>query len=140
MLVRIGKKFAVLFFLILMFDLVLDLLSGIIDMTIELFHLIFDFFEYSIELLLEHVFNANHQESEVIIVNFALILALIGIYRISFFVPQLFRRLKKRIKGAWLKRKQREVDCWQALSLNRKIKVALTYFIGIFGILFMLTL
>jgi hypothetical protein len=140
MLLRIGKKFAVLFILLLMFDLVIDLLSGLIDMLIDLFHLILDAIEYSIELILEYFFNSNHQESDVIIVNFAIILALIGIYRLCLFIPLIYARLKKRIKTSCSNRKQKEIECWQSLSLNRKIKVALTYIVGISAILFMLTL
>ncbi len=140
MLTRIGKKFAILFVLLAMFDSVLDLLSGIIDLMIELFHLLMDAIEYSIELILEHLFNADHQESDVIIVNFAILLAIFGMYRVSFFIPQLYRGLKQKIKNACLKRKQKEIDCWHALSLSRKIKVGLTYFVGVSGILFMLTI
>ena len=140
MLIRISTKFAILFVIIFMFDSLLDLLSGIIDLVVELLHLLIEFFEYSFELLLEHILNADHHESEVIIVNFAIILGLYGIYRLCRVIPRLFVWLTRRTKAAWLKRKRREAAYWRALSLNRKIKVGTTYFIGVSCILFLITL
>ena len=140
MLIRISTKFAILFVLIFMFDTLLDLLSGLIDFVVEILHLVIEFFEYSIELLLEHVLNANHQESEVIIVNFAIVIGLYGTYRLCLVIPRLFVWLTRRTKAAWLRRKRRENDYWRALPLNRKIKIGTTYVIGISCILFLITL
>ena len=140
MLIRISTKFAILFVLISMFDSLLDLLSGLIDLVVEVLHLVIEFFEYSIELLLEHVLNANHQESEVIIVNFAIVIGLYGIYRLCRVTPRLFVWLQRRTKAAWLRRKRRESAYWRALPLNRKIKIGTAYFIGISCILFLVAL
>ncbi len=140
MLIRISTKFAILFVVIFMFDSLLDLVSGLIDLVIELLHLIIEFFEYSIESLLEHILNANHQQSDVIIVNFVIILGLYGIYRLCLVIPRLFNWSTRRTKAAWLKRKRRETAYWRALSLNRKIKVGTAYLIGISCILFFVTL
>ena len=140
MLIRISTKFAILFVIIFMFDSLLDLLSGLIDLVIELLHLVIEFFEYSIELLLEHVLNANHQESEVIIVNFTIVIGLYLIYRLCRVIPRLFNWLFRRTKAAWLRRKRRENAYWHALPLSRKIKIGTTYFIGISFILFLVTL
>ena len=140
MLIRIGTKFAILFVIIFMFDSLLDLLSGLIDLVIELLHLVIEFFEYSIELLLEHILNANHQESEVIIVNVAILVLLYLFYRLCLVIPRFFVWIMRRTKAAWLRRKRHETACWRAQTLNRKIKVGTTYFIGISCILFLITL
>jgi glucan phosphoethanolaminetransferase (alkaline phosphatase superfamily) len=109
MLIRISKKFVVLFILILMFDSLLDWLFGFIDIVVELIHIVIEFFEYSLEIFLEHIFNANHHESEIIIVNFVIIIALYGIYRFCFILPQFYIGIKRRIKVAWLRRKQAKI-------------------------------
>ena len=140
MLIRIGTKFAILFVIIFMFDSLLDLLSGLIDLVIELLHLVIEFFEYSIELLLEHLLNADHQESEVIIVNVAILVLLYIFYRFCLVIPRFFVWIMRRTKAAWLRLKRRETACWRAQTLNRKIKVGTTYFIGISCILFLITL
>ena len=140
MLIRISTKFAILFVIIFMFDSLLDLLSGLIDLFIESLHLVIELFEYSIELLLEHVLNANHQESEIIIVNVAILISLYLFYRFCLFIPRFFVWIMRRTKAAWLRCKRREAACWRAQTLNRKIKVCTTYFIGISCILFLITL
>lgn len=140
MFVRIGIKFVVLFVLIFLFDSLLDLLSGLIDMVLELFHLMIEAVEYSIELLLEHIFQSNHQQSEMIIVNLAIIIFLYAFYRFCLVLPRLYRWLKNKLKSACVKRQHREAECWHALSLNRKIKVLLAYLVGISCLLFFLTI
>lgn len=140
MLIRISKKFAVIYAVILMFDTIFDLFQGIIDIFIDLIHIIIEFFEYSIELLLEHILNADHQQSEIMIVNFAIVVGLYCLYKFCMVLPKLFIWLKRRIKAAWLRRKRRESAYWRSLSLNRKIKIYIIYCIGIFGLLFILTL
>ena len=140
MLIRISKKFAILFVVIFMFDSLLDLLSGLIDLIVESLHLVIQFFEYSFELLLEHILNANHQESEVIIVNVTILVLLYLSYRFCLVIPRFFVWIMRRTKAAWLRRKRREAACWRAQSLNRKIKAGTAYLIGVSCILFFVTL
>ncbi len=140
MVIRISKKFAVLFIIILMFDLLLEMLLETIELIAEFVHLIFEFFEYMLELMLEHIFHASHHESETIIINIAIILTLYGLYRYLHIAPNQFRSLKRRIKLNWLKRIRKESACWHSLSLNRKIKVSLVYLVGITATLFLLTI
>ncbi len=140
MLIRISKKFAILFVVILMFDSILDLLAGLIDLMIDLFHLVIEFFEYTLELLLEHIFNAHHHDSEVIIANITILLVIYLSIRFLLKLPNLLVRLQRKIKAAWLKRRQQEECNWKALPLERKIKIGAAYSVGILGVLFLLTL
>lgn len=140
MLIRISKKFAVLFIIILMFDLLLEILLEVIELIIEFVHLIFEFFEYMLELLLEHIFHSSHHESETIIINIAIILAFYGLYRYFHIAPHQFRSLQRRIKLNWKKHIRKETASWQSLPLNRKIKVTLVYLAGITATLFLLTI
>ncbi|MCF7970377.1 MAG: hypothetical protein K9L22_04340 [Methylococcaceae bacterium] len=140
MLIRISKKFATLFIVILMFDSILDLLTGLIDLLIELLHLVIEFFEYMFEVLLEHIFSAHHHESEIIIANITMALALYLLVRFFLKLPNLFVRLQRNLKAIYLKRKHREICNWRALSLERKIKISLTYSAGLSGFLFLVTL
>jgi len=140
MLIRISKKFAILFVVILMFDSILDLLAGLIDLMIDLFHLVIEFFEYTLELLLEYIFNAHHHESEVIIANITILLVIYLLVQFILKSPSLLIRLQSNMKSSWLKRKHQEECNWKALSLERKIKIGATYSVGVFGVLFLLTL
>jgi len=140
MLIRISKKFAILFVVILMFDSILDLLAGLIDLMIELLHLVIEFFEYSLEMLLEHIFNSHHHESEVIIANITIVLIIYLSIRFLLKLPNLLVRLQLKMKAVWLKRKHQEECNWKALPLERKIKIGAAYSVGVFGVLFLLTL
>ncbi|MBE0469230.1 MAG: hypothetical protein IBX55_06940 [Methyloprofundus sp.] len=136
MLIRISKKFAIIFVLILMFDFILDLLFGLLDLIIELIHLVIEFFEHSLEVLIEHIFHTDPHESEVILANLTMILLLYLIIRYFRVLPKLLIHQKQNIQASWLKCKRD----WRALSLGRKIKIGTAYSVGICGVLFLLTL
>ena len=76
MLKRIGGKFAVVFFLILISDTLLDWLLGLIDLLFEFLHIIIELVEYSFEVILEHTLHTDHYHNEVVIVNVAIIFSL----------------------------------------------------------------
>ena len=140
MLLRVSKKFAIIFSVILFFDVLIDLLSGAIDIALEALHLVINFFEYSFELLLEHILNANHHESEMIIVNGFILFAIYAVYRLIMLLPTLLRGWQRRLKLVWLLRKRRETDCWHHLSMKRKVEVCVVYSVGVFAVLFLFTL
>jgi hypothetical protein len=130
MLLRFGKQFAVLFFLILMFDSLLDWFFEFIDFTIELAHIFIELIEYSIEILLEHVLHTNHQESSTIIVNSAIIIAIYGAYRLFRATPRFLVRIKRNILAVWLRYLRRKSSYWRSLTLIHKIKLVSLYFFG----------
>jgi hypothetical protein len=140
MLIRISKKFAIIFVFILMFDSILDLLAALLNLMTELLHLVVEFFEYSFEILLEHIFNTHHHESEVILANLTILLLVFLFIRFCLKIPSLLTLLKLTIQSTWLKYRHRQVCHWQSLTLDRKIKTSALYSVGIFSLLFFLTL
>ncbi len=140
MLARISTKFAVLITVILLFDTIIDVIGTIVDFAIGIFHICIELIEYSLEMLIEHVLNANHHQSETIIVNVALLLALYLFYKFAFVTYKAAIRQKRRYQAAWIKRKRREAATWKVLTLVRKVEVVLTYLVGISLILFLITL
>ena len=140
MILRITKKFALLFGVIFLFDSIIDLLSTLLDISGDFLHLIINFFEYSFELLIEHISNASHHESEVIIVNVALVVGFYLFYRLLRWLPKLFHGFSRRIKLMWLRRQRKRKTYWHHIPLNRKIKICCVYTVGISAILFFLTL
>ncbi len=140
MVIRIAKKFVVIFVILFMFDFLLDLFSTLLDFFIEFLHIIIDFFEYSLELLLEHFLNSNHYESDVIIVNFVLLIATYAFFCLCLIMPRLYRWLRRRIKAIWLKRKRKNSVYWKSLALIRKVEIIATYCVGTLIILFFVTL
>ncbi|MCK5830275.1 MAG: hypothetical protein KAH20_08235 [Methylococcales bacterium] len=123
-----------------MFDTLLDGLIGVFDLAIELIHLGLDVIEYSIELILEYTIHTGHQESEIIIINSALIIMLYMLYRAFFAAPGICRRLIRKYKAARLLRKRRRASQWKSMLLASKIKLISAYIFGVFCLLFLVTL
>ena len=130
MLQRIASKYAVLFFVILMFDTLLDWFLGLTDLVLHLAHLFIEAIEYILELILSNVLQTTPQQSEMIIVNATIIIALYLTYRFMFAAPGLTIRVKQYFLSAWLRFINRESSCWRAMSLTHKIKWLSAYSVG----------
>lgn len=133
---RIGKRFALLFVFIFMFDTLFDWFLGIMDLLLEGVHIIIEAIEYSIELILENTLQTNHQDSEIIIVNGTIIISLFILYRLFLTIPKLYSLLCK----SWSHYIERKSSYWESISLSRKVKVVSTYCVGFTCMFFVLTL
>lgn len=136
MLTRISKKFALLLVFIFMFDTLLDWFLGLMDLLIEVIHILIEAIEYSIELLLEHIFHTDHQQSEMIIVNGAIIISLFLLYKFCLSIPKLCNKLNK----SCLLYVERKLSYWQMIPLKKQIKLVVAYSVGISIVLFFLTI
>jgi len=140
MLERVSIKFFVLFLFILTFDFLWDGFLAFIGIIYELFHLIFEFFEYSLEVIVEHAFDANRHHGEIIVVNTVIIIVLYGLFRLYRATPRLYIQLKHFFGTIWLSYLERKSAYWQSLSLDQKSLLILSYFIGIYGLAFVFIL
>lgn len=93
MLIKISRNFAVLFIIIQMYDSLFDWTLGLLDLTLEGFHIIIEAFEYGIEVILEHTLHTNHQQSEIIIVNGTIILGLYFSYKLIRALPRIHNQI-----------------------------------------------
>ena len=140
MLLKIARNFGILFFVLFMFDSIVDLLLWAIDTIIELIHLGIEAIEYSVEIFLENTFHTDHFQSELIIVNTAIVIALFILYRLFFAIPRLYIRYKRKLKAAWLRSKRRRASYWRSMSTICKIKWVSAYSFGITCLTFLVTI
>ena len=140
MLARISLKSMAILVFLFMFDSLLEWLMSFIDMAIELIHLLIEAFEYSCGVMIEHAFHLSKQQSEIVLVNIVIVIALYSLYRLFRAMPRLFRQFKRNLLSVWLKLIRREASYWRALSLKRKINLITCYLINISGILYLMTL
>lgn len=140
MLIRVARRFALLFIVILLLDGILDLVITALHFILELLHLFIEVIEGFIEEVLEHLLHTGHHESEIIIVNVVLVVVMYGLYRLYRAWPPVYRRLKRQGWAAWLRYKRHKCGYWRVLSRSQKIKLTTAYMIGITLILFWLTL
>ncbi len=136
MLIKISRNFAVLFIIIQMYDSLFDWTLGFLDLALEGLHIIIEAFEYGIEVILEHTLHTNHQQSEIIIVNAAIILGLYFSYKLIRALP----RIHNRITNSILRSINRKSSSWISMPLPRKIKWISAYSIGTYFLLFLITL
>ncbi|MFW5443772.1 MAG: hypothetical protein ACKE51_05640 [Methylococcaceae bacterium] len=136
MIIRISRNFILLFIFIQLSDTLFDWFLGLLDLAFDGIHLIIESIEYSIELILENILNTNHQQSEIIIVNVTILIALYLTYLIIRALPRIYLRLIKKLEHSI----NHQVINWQAMSLTSKIKWITAYSIGSYCLLFLITL
>jgi len=140
MLRRVSRKFGGLFFVISMFDILLIWFIILLDGVTHLIHLIIEAIEYSFIVFFEHIFDFNHYQSEIIIVNSTIIITLYMSYRLISAAPLLSIRLKRNFIAAWLRYMRREHSYWKAMSLGHKIKFVSAYAFGTTSLFYFITL
>ena len=140
MLVRIGRKFAVLFFIILMFDPLSDLLLAGIQAAFDLTHVFIEIFETLFEEFMEYTLQSDHRQSDIILVNGAIVIALYGLFRLYFALPRLYVRIKRNCLATWLRYIRHKSSDWRTQPFDRKFKLITAYTFGITCLLFGLTL
>jgi hypothetical protein len=140
MLVRIGIKFLILIFIILIFDSLLDWLLGGIHTIVELIHLLIKVIEYFLELILEYGLQIDYHQNEIIIVNIIIISMLYTFYHLyrHISISNLYFRMKRNIFSFYLKCIRRELDYWRSLTLVRKTILITCYFVALTCLLFIL--
>lgn len=138
MLQRVGRNFGILFFVILMFDTLLDWLLGLIDLIFQIIYLIIETIEYALLLFLEHLFNFNQHQGETVIVNGTIIFTLYLAYRFMLVAPDLTVRAKQYLLSRWSQFIKQEYSCWQSMSLSYKLKWLGAYSFGASCLLFFL--
>ena len=139
MLTRISIKFFVLFFIVFMFDTLLDWFLSGIHFLLELLHLLSESIEYMIEVMLENTFQTSSQQSDVIIVNGAVIIGLYALYRVYLVAPKLCDRFKQILFSIWLRWIRGELTYWQTLPFSQKVNLILLNITGFGSLLFLLT-
>lgn len=116
-------KLIIGFFVIVLYDVILDLLLGIAHFLFEIIHILFEFIEGFLEGLLEHLFHTTHHQSETILINLLLAIALYGLYHFRRVLPRGYLQFKRNLRAAWLRWEKRSFFCWRTLSTSEKIKL-----------------
>lgn len=137
---RIAWQFVLVFLLIVFFDTLLEWLIEGLHMLLELLHLVIEVFEHLLEELLEHLLHTTHHQSETIIFNSAVLVAMVALYRFFQRWPALSARWRQRALTGWQQYKRQKAGAWQRLPRRQKLIVAAAYASGGAVLLFLLTL
>lgn len=129
MISAIHRKMAIVFFIGFIIIFMYDVVS---ELFVWLVHISFELIEYSLELLIEHIFHTNHHQSEIILVDLLIIIALCILYWLWRILP----RLKRNLIAKWMKQKKLTNQYWHTLATVQKIQQVTVYTIGLISILF----
>jgi hypothetical protein len=122
--------------LIILPDVVFGLIFGLFHLLLELAHMIFEFIEVNLDRLVEHIFETDVHQTQVIVFYLLLSIAIGGLYYLWSLLPRVYHQSKENLISAWLVEKAFISLYWRDLSLINKIKLAAISTAGIYCIIF----
>ena len=122
--------------LIILPDMAFGVFFGLIHLLLELAHMIFEFIEVNLDRLVEHIFETEVHQTQVIVFYLMLSIAFGGLYYLWRFLPRVYHRSKENLLTAWLEKKAFASLYWRDLSLINKIKLTAISTAGIYCIIF----
>ena len=128
--------FVGIFITIFLPDAVFGLFWGIIHILLELAHIIFEFVEVNLDRLVEHIFETDVHQTQVIVFYLMVSIAFCGLYYLWNQMPGAYHKSKENLLAMWLEQKAFASLYWRDLSLINKIKLAVISTTGIYCIVF----
>jgi hypothetical protein len=119
---------AAVMMVIVMPDVVFDLLSSLLHFLfvniLHFLHLAFEFVELNLDKLVEHLFETDLHQTQVIVFYIIASFVCYGLYRLGRAVPPFCRQVKKNQITYWSRKKASLLFYWREQSLFNKIKLA----------------
>ncbi len=118
----------------LVFSLLFELLHFILEIFLHISHLIFEFVELNLDHVIEHFFETDLHQTQVIVFYIIASFITYGLYRLVRTLPFLWRRCKKNQLAFWTRKKSNLEFFWRELTLFDKIKLtgAVVFVIGFY--------
>jgi hypothetical protein len=91
--------------LIILPDMVFGLFFGLVHILLELAHAIFEFIEVNLDRLVEHIFETELHQTQVIVFYLMLFAAFGGLYYLWGLLPRIYYQSKENLLTAWLEKK-----------------------------------
>ncbi|MDO9270282.1 MAG: hypothetical protein Q7T96_14355 [Methylobacter sp.] len=116
--------------------LVLTLYDVMLHSLFIVMHFTFEWFEFALEQIIEHVFHTTRQQSQVIVFYLLCFMALCVLYRLWRALPGLYNRFKTQLLVARLQYKSYITGCWRELSSMQKIKWLTSFTVSVSCLVF----
>ncbi len=121
-------------------DVIFDLLSGLLHFLfvniLHFLHLAFEFVELNLDKLVEHLFETELHQTQVIVFYIIASFVLYGFYRLCRALPPFCRQCKKNQIVYWSRKKASWLFYWREQSLFNKIKLVVIAVAVITGYVF----
>ena len=122
--------------LIILPDMVFGLFFEMVHILLELANMIFEFIEVTLDHLVEHIFDTDVHQTQVIVFYLMLSIVAWGLYYLWSLMPRFYHQSKENLLAFWLRQKTFVSVYWRDLPLANKIKLAAISIAGIYGIVF----
>lgn len=106
--------------------IVYSLHDVLIDWTLHSLHLAFEWFEFGLEELIEHVFHTTRQQTQAIVFYLLLSLGLFLCYRLSLKLIALYRNLQTMARTGWAELTIRTYRFWNHQPVLYKFHLVLS--------------
>jgi hypothetical protein len=122
--------------IIAMPDVLFELLVELSHLMLELAHYLFEIFESTLDHLVEHIFETEPRETQIIVFYLIVSMAIGGFYCLCRAMPRFLHKIKESLFGALLQRKTRLLQYWGE-SASNKFKMIAIFHVGLtFVVLF----
>ena len=118
------------------FGLLLELLHFLFEHFLEFIHLAFEFVELNLDKLVEHLFDTDLHQTQVIVFYTIVSFVLYGFYRLYRALPPFCRQCKKNQIVYWSRKKASWLFFWREQSLFNKLKLIMIGAAAITGYIF----
>ncbi|MGZ8136375.1 MAG: hypothetical protein ACXW1W_04635 [Methylococcaceae bacterium] len=119
-----------------LYDWILHGLLSLIHILLLIVHMAFEWFEYTLEHLIEHVFHTTRKQSQIIVFYLLLFMGLGVAYYFFRKLPGWYRDCEAYFLSMYWRFKSYLVCYWQGLPSTQKIKVLTSCSAGISCLIF----
>lgn len=118
-------------------SLLIELFHFILELLLELAHLMFEWAEVTLDHIIELLFDTDLHDTQIIVFYILLSIICYGIYRLCRVVPGMFLRMQSYLIALWEFNKIRAYLYWRGLPLIEQLKLVAIFAIGIIGFIFL---
>lgn len=118
------------------YDVIFDMILSLFHVLIVIVHYLFEFFESSLDSIVEHLFHTSRKTTQIIVFYIMIGTSSIAAYFIVRALPGWCRRIYKRLTDYFNDKKMQATDFWYEQTLLLKIKLCSEIIAGISAVLF----
>lgn len=117
--------------------LLTELFHAVWELFVEFLHILFEWIEVALDHVVEHLFETDLHNTQIIVFYILVSVAFYGLYRLLRKVPGVLQRLKSNLIAAWEFNKIRTLLYWRGLSSTDKAKLIAIAIGAVAGFIFL---
>jgi hypothetical protein len=128
---KIIIKLALMLVALSLYDTLWDMLLSLLHSLLEIFHILFEFCEHTLERGIEYLFHTTPRTAEIIVFYIMLAIGAYAAFKLMQALPDWYGKLTKQLIGCWYQEKAKVLSYWQNQSVSEKIKWGSVFMTGV---------